>query len=74
MLDEYLNEYYSWQTDVPFADSLQAMPEFINPNEATTGQQVFIVPSATLNANMKVRWQSIPHLSRIDVSVGPIQQ
>ncbi len=74
MLDEYQNEYLSWQTNVSFADSLQAMPEFINPNEATTGQQVFIVPSPALNAHMKVRWQSIPHESRIDVSVGPLQQ
>ncbi len=75
MLDQYLNEYQSWQTNVSFADSLQVMPEYINTNETTTGQQVFIVPEAALKANMLVRWQSLPHESRIDVSVGelPIQ-
>lgn len=72
MLDQYINEYQSWQTNVTFASSLQAMPEYINVNEVTTGQQVFIVPSSTLNANMLVRWQSIPHASRIDVSVGTL--
>jgi hypothetical protein len=72
MLDQYINEYQSWQTNVSFASSLQAMPEYINTNEVTTGQQVFIVPAATLNANMLVRWQSIIHESRIDISVGEL--
>ena len=72
MLDEYQNEYKSWQTDVSFGDSLQAMPEFIDTNQTTSGQQVFIVPESALSANMLVRWESLPHTSRIDVSVGDL--
>ena len=72
MRDQYLNQYQSWQTNVSFASSLQAMPEFVGTNQSTTGQQVFIVPEAALKANMLVRWQSIPHESRIDISVGEL--
>lgn len=72
MRDQYLNQYQSWQTNVSFADSLQAMPDFVGTNQSAMGQQVFIVPEAALKANMLVRWQSLPHESRIDISVGEL--
>ncbi len=73
MRDEYFNEYQSWQTNVSFVDRLQGMPEFVDTNQTTTGQQVFLVPEPALRANMLVRWQSLTHESRIDVAVGELQ-
>ena len=72
MRDEYFNEYQSWQTNVSFANQLQAMPEYVNTNQTTTGQQVFLVPEPALKANMLLRWQSLVHESRIDVAVGEL--
>lgn len=70
LVDEYLNEYESWQTNVAFGSALQAMPESVKQGETVSSNHVFIVPAASLQANLKLRWDSPLTLSRIDVSLG----
>lgn len=70
LVDEYLNEYESWQTNVAFGSALEAMPEEIKQGETVSSNHVFIVPAASLQANLKLRWDSPVTLSRIDVALG----
>ena len=70
LVDEYLNEYESWQTNVAFGAALQTMPEAIERGQNASANHVFIVPAAALQANLKLRWDSHLTLSRIDVSLG----
>lgn len=72
LLDEYINLYESWQTNVSFGHELTAMPDQIGPGQAAEGNQVFIVPSPALQANMRVRWQSAALESRIDLFLGEL--
>ena len=72
LVDEYLNEYESWQTNVGFGAALQTMPEAIERGQNATANNVFIVPAAALQANLKLRWDSQITLSRIDVSLGDL--
>ncbi|MCA9945159.1 MAG: hypothetical protein H6656_05110 [Ardenticatenaceae bacterium] len=70
LVDEYLNEYESWQTNVSFGSALTTMPENIVQGESVSSNHVFIVPAAALQANLKLRWDSPLTLSRIDVALG----
>jgi hypothetical protein len=70
LVDEYLNEYESWQTNVAFGAALKTMPENIEQGQAASSNHVFIVPAAALQANLKLRWDSPITLSRIDVALG----
>lgn len=72
LVDEYLNEYESWQTNVAFGSALQAMPDFIEQGNTMSSNHVFIVPAASLQANLKLRWDSPLTLSRIDVALGDL--
>ncbi len=72
LVDEYLNEYESWQTNVAFASALEAMPELVQRGETVSSNHVFIVPAAALQANLKLRWDSHLTLSRIDVALGDL--
>jgi hypothetical protein len=72
LVDEYLNEYESWQTNVGFGAALQTMPEEITRGQNATANHVFIVPASALQANLKLRWDSHITLSRIDVSLGDL--
>lgn len=72
LVDEYLNEYESWQTNVAFASALKAMPELVQQGETVSSNHVFIVPAAALQANLKLRWDSHLTLSRIDVALGDL--
>ena len=70
LVDEYLNEYESWQTNVAFGSQLLTMPEAIERGQTVSANHVFIVPAASLQANLKLRWDSPVTFSRIDVSLG----
>ena len=70
LVDEYLNEYESWQTNVAFGSALKTMPEEVKQGETVSSNHVFIVPAASLQANLKLRWDSPTALSRIDVALG----
>lgn len=70
LVDEYLNQYKSWQTNVSFYENLTPMPAAIVNGDALAGDHVFIVPAAALQSNLKVRWESSNHQSRIEISLG----
>jgi len=72
LVDEYLNQYESWQTNVAFGSALKTMPESVGQGETVSSNHVFIVPAASLNANLKLRWDSPLALSRIDVALGDL--
>ncbi len=72
LVDEYLNEYESWQTNVAFGSALNAMPDAVAQGENASSNHVFIVPAASLQANLKLRWDSPVTLSRIDVALGDL--
>lgn len=72
LIDEYLNLYKSWQTSVPFSQELTAMPATIGPNQVAEGEQVFLVPAAALQANLRLRWESAVMQSRIDLALNPL--
>ena len=72
LVDEYLNEYESWQTNVAFGSALQTMPDSITQGNNASANHVFIVPAAALQANLKLRWDSPVTLSRIDISLGDL--
>lgn len=72
LVDEYLNEFESWQTNVAFGAALQTMPDSIATGDTVTANHVFIVPAASLQANLKLRWDSPVTLSRIDVALGDL--
>jgi hypothetical protein len=74
LVDEYLNVYESWQTNVSFGRDLDTMPEVVERGESVSSHHVFIVPQSTLQANLKMRWESGTHESRIDVSLGDLDQ
>jgi hypothetical protein len=72
LVDEYLNEYESWQTNVAFGSALEEMPESVQQGETVSSNHVFIVPAAALQASLKLRWDSPRTLSRIDVALGDL--
>ena len=72
LVDEYLNEYESWQTNVAFGSALKSMPDLVEQNDTVSSNHVFIVPAASLQANLKLRWDSPLTLSRIDVALGDL--
>lgn len=74
LIDEYLNLYESWQTSVPFADGLTPMPQIIAAGQTAEGEHVFLLPAAALQANLRLRWQSAVHQSRIDLSLGTLSE
>ena len=74
LVDRFENGYVTRQDGaVPFADQLQPMPLTITTNETVTGTQVFLVPLSALQADLKMRWESTAHNSRIDILLGPLQ-
>ncbi len=72
LIDEYLNLYESWQTSVPFGRDLTAMSEVIGPDRSSEGAQVFLIPASALQANLRLRWQSAGHQSRVDLALGSL--
>lgn len=74
LVDQHLNEYVSWQTNVPFGAELQPLPLAIDQNQTEVGQQVFIVPNSALNSGLHLRWESVSHESRMEIFLGDLQQ
>lgn len=72
LVDELANRYASWQTNVPFAAELERLPLALEKGQTARGHQVFIVPSAALSANLRLRWESQSHESRIEIYLGPL--
>ena len=74
MVDDHNNIYVSWQEEVPYESSLTRMPLSVNEGEGPTGHLVYILPKAATQDNLRLRWESELHQSRIDVFLGSIGQ
>lgn len=74
LVDNHNNIYVSWQEPLPYEDQLTPMPLSVTTGEGITGNLVFIVPKAATQDNLRLRWESAQHESRIDVFLGPLGQ
>ncbi|MBE2222512.1 MAG: hypothetical protein IAF02_13275 [Anaerolineae bacterium] len=74
LVDNHKNIYVSWQEPLPYEDQLSPMPLSVTTGEGITGNLVFIVPLAATQDNLRLRWESEQHQSRIDVFLGPLGQ
>lgn len=72
LVDEHDNIYQSWQSPLPYEDQLSRLPLSVPPGESGTGNLVFTVPQPAIKDNLRLRWESPFHQSRIDVFLGPI--
>ena len=74
LVDNHNNNYVSWQEPLPYEDQLSPLPLSVTTGEGITGNLVFIVPLAATQDNLRLRWESEQHQSRIDVFLGPLGQ
>jgi hypothetical protein len=72
LIDQHMNEYISWQTNVPFGDELTPLPLAVEKDQTVEGQQVFIVPNSALSAGLHLRWQSVGHQSLMEIYLGEL--
>jgi hypothetical protein len=70
LVDDVNSQYGNVAPHDSFAARFTAFPLTINKGEAFTGNQTFLVPNPTLTTNLKLRWESGPHESRIEVTLG----
>lgn len=68
LIDEWSNEYQSWDT-IP-VDGLSALPFFIERDQVVSGAEVFIVPEAALDGNLRLIWLVERYNERIDVQLS----
>jgi len=75
LVDDAANQYISQQTNVPFGSELTGLPLTVNKgDEGVTGNIVFEVPNSALQANLRLRWESAAHESRIEIFLGALPQ
>ena len=74
LVDNHNNIYVSWQEPLPYEAQLSLMPLSVNTGEGVTGNLVYIVPNSATQDNLRLRWESDTHQSRIDVFLGPLGQ
>jgi hypothetical protein len=72
LVDDHNNIYVSWQEPLPYEDQLTRMPLSVDTGESATGNLIYIIPIAATQDNLRLRWESDLHKSRIDVFLGPI--
>ncbi len=73
LVDDVSNQYASQQTNVPFGSELTGLPLAVNKgDEGVTGHIVFEVPNSALQANLRLRWESDAHQSRIEIFLGAL--
>lgn len=73
LVDRFGNAYISRQDgDAPATVELQPMPLAINRGDSVTGTQVYLVPLSALQSDLRMRWQSSAHNSRIDLLLGQL--
>lgn len=74
LVDNHNNMYVSWQDPLPYEDQLTPMPLSVTTGEGITGNLVFVIPKAATQDNLRLRWESEQHQSRIDVFLGSLGQ
>ncbi|MEM7336335.1 MAG: hypothetical protein AAF490_29920 [Chloroflexota bacterium] len=74
LVDRFENVYVTRQDNsIPFADQLQPMPLTVGTNESVTGTEVYLVPLSALQSDLRMRWESTSHNSRIDILLGALE-
>ncbi|KAA3658578.1 MAG: hypothetical protein DWQ04_24680 [Chloroflexi bacterium] len=72
LVDDASNKYAS-QKNLAFESELTRLPLFVNKgDEGVTGHIIFEVPNAALQADLRLRWESESHKSRIDIFLGAL--
>lgn len=73
LVDDFQNIYITQKnSQIPFSDQLSPMPLTIGRNTEMTGEQAFLVPITALQSELKLRWESLTHNSRIDIFLGSL--
>ncbi len=70
LVDDHNNIYVSWQDELPY--EITKMPLSVDSGKGATGHLVYIIPKAAIEDNLRLRWESDIHQSRIDVFLGSI--
>lgn len=75
LVDQFENAYPSQQDgSASFSNQLVTMPLSLQPGESVTGNELYLVPESALNADLRMRWESPIHNSRIDILLGALAQ
>ena len=73
IVDRQGNQYISRQDNTASVTSqLTRMPLAINEGENARGHLLYLVPSSALQSELRMRWESVDHNSRIDILLGPL--
>ncbi|MCA9872428.1 MAG: hypothetical protein KC441_02205 [Anaerolineales bacterium] len=72
LVDAHGNLYPAWQSALPYEDQINRLPLSVPNGQSGIGNLVFIVPNSALQDNLRLRWDSAAHQSRIDVFLGTI--
>ncbi|MCP5098627.1 MAG: hypothetical protein GY943_24010 [Chloroflexi bacterium] len=72
LVDGEGNRYAVAEPPATMASRVIPLPLAINKGDSLTGHQVFLVPDPALSANLKLRWESETHESRIEVFLGDL--
>jgi hypothetical protein len=72
LVDDHGNVYQSWQSPLPYEDQISRVPLAVPEGDSGTGNLIFIVPRPAITDNLRLRWDSAIHQSRIDVFLGEL--
>ncbi len=72
LVDAHGNIYPAWQSPLPYEDQITRLPLSVPTGESGIGNLVFIVPKTAVQDDLRLRWESAVHGSRIDVYLGPV--
>jgi len=72
LVDAHGNIYPAWQSALPYEDQINRLPLTVPTGESGIGNLIFIIPKSALQDNLRLRWESTIHQSRIDVFLGTI--
>lgn len=72
LVDDHNNIYVPWQEELPYESQITRMPLSVNPGEGPSGHLAYIIPRSATQDNLRLRWESDLHQSRIDVFLGAI--
>lgn len=74
LVDGHGNMYPAWQTVLPYEDQIVRLPLSVPTGESGIGNLVFIVPKTAVSDDLRLRWESTVHQSRMDIYLGAIGQ
>ena len=74
LVDAHGNIYPAWQSPLPYEEQITRLPLSVPQGGSGIGNLVFIVPKTAVQDDLRLRWDSAIHGSRIDVYLGSIGQ